>query len=130
MCTIAASAMRQPTIWHGDPTSEEAECCVIWSCIALSSRMLIAADFVESARVVPQPVSVATDAPILRLQLIDHYPHAARIVGRGLRALRRQHHSGEITDQPLLCQQVETVHRDADFDKVEWLFVIGSAGGV
>jgi hypothetical protein len=85
----------------------------------------VGTDIVEGARVVAQPVGVAADTPILRLQLVDRYPDAASILRPVVRTLGLQDDAREISDQALFGQQVQPAGGNADLDEIEGICMLG-----
>src|ERR1700730_3005415 len=87
-------------------------------------------DVIKGARIVAQPVGVAADPPVLRLELVDRHPDAPRIRWCVVGTFGREHHAGEIADQPLVRQQVAPVDRNADLDEIKRLLMVRTAGVV
>jgi hypothetical protein len=67
-------------------------------------------------------------APVIALDLVDRYPHAASVLGGVLYPFRVKNHLCEIADHPGLGQQVEPIGRYSYFEEVEWLFVVRPPG--
>src|SRR5882724_3816538 len=86
-----------------------------------SGWSLVICHLVEGAGVVAKPINVAADAPVLRLELVDRHPGAARVLQSIVGPFGLKHDAGEIAGQPLFCHQIEPVDRGTDFEKVEWL---------
>ena len=103
---------------------------LVSSAVACSAGRAAFANLVERAGVVAQPVGVAADAAASGLQFVDRHPDPPCVVRRVVGTLGCQHDAGEIADQALLGQQVETADRNADFEETERLVVIRAAGAV
>src|SRR3979411_115227 len=85
------------------------------------------AERVQRTLVGAQPVRMATDTPILALQIDDGHPDAVRVFGHILLAFRKHEDPGEIMKEMLPCERVEATRGQAHLDEVEGILVVRAA---